>query len=253
MDSVFSLKDKVAIITGARRGIGKAISLLFATAEADIAVCDLIEGSELESVAEGVYKLGRKSLSMQVDISKKNDVEDMVKKVLDKFGKIDILVNNAGLFNDKIMMELPENEWDHILDVNLKGYYLCSQAVGKEMIKQKKGGIINMASRNAVQVEKGRGAYCISKAGVVMLTRVLARELGEYNIRVNAIGPGLIETEMTQEARSMPDFMEQLRKVVPLGRTAKPEEIAYIALFLASEASNYVTGHMILADGGRGA
>jgi len=253
MDSVFSLKDKVAIITGARRGIGKVISLVFAAAGADVAVCDLIEGSELETVAEEVYKLGRKSLSIQVDISKKNDVEDMVKKVLNRFGKIDILVNNAGVFNDKLMMELPEDDWDKVLSINLKGYYLCSQAVGKEMIKQKKGSIVNMASRNAVQVEKGRGAYCISKAGVLMLTRVLARELGEYNIRVNAIGPGLVETEMTREPRSRPNFMEQLKKIVPLERTAKPKEIAHIAVFLASEASSYITGHMILADGGRGA
>ncbi|MDK2879307.1 MAG: 3-oxoacyl-[acyl-carrier protein] reductase [Thermoanaerobacteraceae bacterium] len=253
MEFINSLADKVAIITGSRRGIGKAIALAFASSGANVVVSDVVGGYELEEVVKEIQAMGRRALAVQADASKKEDVEKMVRNTLDEFGKIDILVNCAGVFKEARMLELSEEDWDKVMDINLKSYFLCCQAVGKEMVKAKKGVIINMASRNAEQVEEGRGLYCISKAGVVMLTRILARELGRYNIRVNAIGPGMVETEMTKDVRSAPNFAERLKALVPLERSAKPEEIASIALFLATEASSYITGHMILADGGRGA
>jgi len=247
----FPLPGKVAIVTGARRGIGKAIALALAEAGADIAVCDrVIEDGELNAVAEEVKRLGRRSLALQADITQKADVDGLVQRVVDEFGVIDILVNNAAMNIRVPLLELREDGWDRVINTDLKGYFLCSQAVGRRMVEQKRGNIINIASTAAIKVAPEMGAYCIAKAGVVMLTRVLAVELAQYNIRVNAVAPYMVKTKFSQPLWNDPETLKQLESEIPLGRLAEPGDIIGSVLFLASDASSYITGHTIIADGG---
>jgi len=249
--STLSLPGKVAIVTGGRRGIGKSIALALAEAGADIAVCDrVIEDGELKAVAEEVQQLGRRSLAVQADITQKADVASLVQRVMDEFGTIDILVNNAAMNVMAPLLELREDGWDKVIDTDLKGYYLCCQAVGKRMVDQKRGNIINIASTAAIKAAPQMGAYCIAKAGVVMLTRVLALELAKYNIRVNAIAPYMVKTKFSQPLWSDPEALKQLESEIPLGRLAETGDIIGSALFLASDASSYITGHTIIVDGG---
>ena len=246
----FSLEGKVAIVTGARRGIGKEIALTFAEAGADVAICDVVvEGGELEAVAKEIQGFSQRSLAVQADITQKTAVDSLVQRVVDEFGGIDILVNNAAIIILASLIEHSEEDWDRVIDTNLKGYYLCSQAVGKRMVDYKKGNIINIAGIGAITAALGRGSYCIAKAGVTMLSRVLALELASYNIRVNAIVPGWVKTKFT-EPWSDPKTFKQIEAEIPLGRWAMLGEIASVALFLASDASSYITGHTIVADGG---
>jgi len=246
-----SLTGKVAIITGGRRGIGKAIALAFAQAGADVAVCDIVtDDRQLMSVAEEIQKMGRRSLAIQADTSKRSDVENMVERVLQEFGTIDILLNNAGTAAPEPLLELPDEAWDRVMNVNLKGYYLCAQTVGKRMVERKKGVIICIASQYAFRAAPGMGVYCVSKAGVVMLARVLARELGNDGIRVNAIAPGLVKTDLSRNDWMDPDIRTQREAATPLGRLAETGDLVGAALFLASDASAYVTGHTMVVDGG---
>jgi len=248
----FSLAGKVAIITGGKRGIGRAITLAFAEAGADIVVCSrVVEDGELGAVAEEIQRLGRHSLAVQTDITRKNDVDSLVQRVMDEFGGIDILVNNAAMNIMAPLLELREDGWDRIINTDLKGYYLCCQAVGKRMVDRKRGNIINMASTAAMKARQKMGAYCIAKAGVVMLTRVLALELASYNIRVNAIAPSMVKTKFSQALWSAPETLKRIEAEIPLGRLAEPGDIIGTALFLASDASSYITGHTIIVDGGR--
>ncbi len=246
-----SLEGQVAVVTGGRRGIGRVIALTFAEAGADVAVCDMVvEGGEMEAVVEEIRKLGRRSLAVPVDITNKADVDNMVQRVMDEFGVIDILVNNVGIIVRASLLEHSEEDWDRVLDTDLKGYFLCCRAVGTKMVERKKGNIINIASVAAITAETGKAGYCVSKAGVVMLTRVLARELASHNIRVNAIAPGSVRTEMSKRLWSDPETYKQITAEIPMGRVAEPSDIASVALFLASDASSYVTGHTIVVDGG---
>ena len=247
----FSLEGKVAIVTGGRRGIGRAIALAFAEAGADVAVCSrVLEDGELETAAEEIQRLGRRSLAIQADITQKTDIDNMVLKVISEFGFIDILVNNAAMTVSAPLLDLREDGWDRVMDTDLKGYYLCCQAVGKKMVERKKGNIINMASSAALKAIEKNGIYCIAKIGVVMLTRVLALELASYNIRVNAIAPTWVKTKFSQPLWSTPELLKQLEAQIPLGRLAETGDIIGPALFLASDASSYITGHTITADGG---
>jgi len=190
-------------------------------------------------------------LAVQADISRKDDVDNLVQTVTDKFGGIDILVNNAGKISTKSLLDTPEDEWDEIIDINLKGYYLCSQAVGKIMMEQRSGNIINMGSLIGLKARRNRASYCIAKAGVHMLTRVLAVELASYNIRANAIVPGTVKTEMTTHIWGDPETLKRYESEIPLGgRLAVPSYLVGAALFLASDASSYITGHTIVVDGG---
>ncbi|MDP2931961.1 MAG: glucose 1-dehydrogenase [Chloroflexota bacterium] len=249
-----SLRGKVAIVTGAKRGMGKAIALGLAEAGADVAVCSRVEDGGLKTVAEEIRKLGRRSLVVQADISRKAEVEAMVQQVMAEFGVIDILVNNAAIGIRSPMLEVTEENWDKEINTNLKGYFLCSQAVAKHMVAQKKGNIINMASQLSFKAMSPLGVYCISKAGVAMLTRVMARELGPYNVRVNAIAPAMVKTEFNRRTWSNPELMQKIDAAVPLGgRVGLPEDVVGTALFLASDASSYITGHYILVDGGTNA
>jgi 2-deoxy-D-gluconate 3-dehydrogenase len=222
-----------------------------AEAGADIAICGrVIEDGELQAVAEEVKRLGRRSLAVQADITKKADVDGLVQRVMGEFGAIDILVNNAAMNIKAPLLELREDGWDRVIDTDLKGYYLCSQAVGKIMVDQKRGNIINIASTAAIKAAPEMGAYCIAKAGVVMLTKVLALELAKYNIRVNAIAPYMVKTKFSQPLWSDPETLKQLESEIPLGRLAEPSDIIGAVLFLASDASSYITGHTIIVDGG---
>jgi len=196
-------------------------------------------------------------LAVPVDITRKVDTDNLAQRVMDEFGRIDILVNNAGVLAQASFLEHTEQHWDAVMATNLKGYYLCSQVVGRVMAEQKRGNIINISSMNGLAGAAERASYCASKAGVVMLTRVMARELAKYNIRVNAIAPGAINTEMDQHYisdtppwRNNPERVKQIEARIPLGRMAEPGEVASVALFLASEAASYVTGHTIVVDGG---
>lgn len=253
-ENLFSLKGKVAIITGASRGIGQAISRAFAEAGADLVVSSRNKRPpELEKVAEEVRSLGRKALAIPAHVGKREDVENLVQKTLQEFGRIDILVNNAGA-NPILstMVDLEEEAFEKVLEVNLKGAFLTSKAVAREMIKQGGGRIINMSSISGLRARADRtGAYCISKAAMNMMTQVMARELAPHNILVNAIAPGSIKTDFSRVNWTDPERKAQRIREIELRRFGEPEEVVGIALFLASEASSFVTGEIIRVDGGQ--
>lgn len=249
----FSLAGKVAIVTGSRRGIGRGMALTFAEAGADVAVCDkVIEDGELNTLVSEIKKLGRRSLGLQADITRKADVEKFVQKVVAEFGAIDILVNNAALKREGFPLEIAEEDWDAVIDTNLKGTWLVCQAVAKRMMEQKRGNIINMASIAGLwSLPSRNGAYNMSKAGVISLTKVLARNLGRYNIRVNAIAPGMFEEPLSEPLWADPHYRQLTEKMIPLGnRLGHMSDVIGPALFLASDASGYMSGHTIVVDGG---
>jgi dehydrogenase/reductase SDR family protein 4 len=246
----FSLFGETALITGGSRGIGRAIALAFAEQGADVVVASR-KIEDLEKVAAEINKLGRKSLAVQADVSKKPDIDHMVNRVMGQFGKIDILVNNAGILIRSPILETSEEDWDRLFDIDLKGYFLCAQAVGKKMIERKKGNIINISTQWAFKTgNNGMGAYGIAKTGVLMLTRVLSRELNQYNIRANTIAPGMIKTDFSLPSWSNPERLKQIEAANPLGRAGEAEDVIGAALFLASPASSYITGQTIIIDGG---
>lgn len=246
-----SLAGRAAIVTGGKRGLGRAIALALAEAGADVAICSRTDGNgELQAVAEEIRKLDRRALAVQTDISRKTDVDNLVQRAIDEFGFVDILVNNAAIAFKKPLLEFSEDEWDQEMDVNLKGYFLCSQAVARGMVERKKGSIISIASQLAFKAWPNYGTYCIAKAGVVMLTRQLARDLAKYNIRVNAVAPASIKTEFTAVKWDDPEALKQYEAGVPLGYLSEPDDLVGPVLFLVSDASKYITGHTILADGG---
>ena len=241
------LKDKVALITGAARGIGKAIALLFAEAGADIAVGD-VNIEEAEKTCLEIEALGRKSLALEIDVTDYAKVEEAVNKILDKFAKVDILVNNAGITKDNLLLRMSQVEWDAVLDVNLKGTFNCIKAVSRPMIKQRRGRIINIASIIGIIGNPGQANYSASKAGIIALTKTAAKELASRNINVNAVAPGFIQTEMT--ARLAEDVREKMKEAIPLNKFGEPLDVAAVCLFLASEDSSYITGQTIVVDGG---
>jgi NAD(P)-dependent dehydrogenase (short-subunit alcohol dehydrogenase family) len=247
-----SLEGKIALITGGRGGLGKIFASAFAEAGADVAVCDVVEeNGDLTGVAEAVQRLGRRSMAVKADLTQKEAVENLVKKVEDEMGGIDILVNNAGgrAGLSPLLHETSEKDWQFVLDNNLKTAFLCSQSVIKGMIERKKGNIINMASAAGMKAFTKRGSYNIAKAGVIMLTRNLAWDLGKYNIRVNAIAPTQVLTERVR-TRMKPEIRAKAEKSYPLRRLADISEIIGPALFLASDASSYISGHILVLDAG---
>ncbi len=244
------LKGKVALITGSTRGIGKEFALGFAKEGADV----IINGRNLEkaqAVAKEMESLGARSVAIGADVSSSQDVTRMVEEAINTFGKIDILVNNAGV-NPFILEaeKIKEEGWDQVLDVNLKGVFLCCQAVARKMIKQGGGKIINISSAAGILGEQGLLPYCVSKAGVMTLTRILAYEWSKYNVTVNAIAPGLVAGGMNTPILNKEILVSGLTQQVPIKRLANPEEIVKIALFLASDDSAYINGTTLVADGG---
>jgi NAD(P)-dependent dehydrogenase (short-subunit alcohol dehydrogenase family) len=247
-----SLKDKAALVTGARRGIGRAISVTLAEAGADVAICDLVtEDGALDSVKNEISRLGSKSLAVQADISKRSDVETMVRLTMEALGRIDILVNCAGVWiPGQTLIECSDENWDKVIDTNVKGTFLCCQAAGRIMAGQRNGSIINISSQVGVTPGTGIGAYSISKAAIIMLTRQLALELAGCNVRANAIAPGIVKTDFNVDFWKGPEVEKRASGMVPLGRLAEPEDIAKTALFLASEHSSYMTGEVLCVSGG---
>lgn len=246
------LKNKVAIVTGARRGMGRTHALVLAGAGAKVVLAD-ISKEDCQKIVEEIKKNGGEAIAVKCDVSKKEEVDEMVGATIDKWGKIDVLVNNAGICQFKPFLELTEEEWDRTININLKGYFLCAQACAKEMVKQKSGAIINVASIAMGQVGVGFPAlshYCASKGGIIGMTETLAQELAPYNIRVNAVSPGAIETPMLDSLKSDPKTMEGTVARIPLHRIGKPEEVSNLVLFLASDLSSYMTGSTVVIDGG---
>jgi NAD(P)-dependent dehydrogenase (short-subunit alcohol dehydrogenase family) len=244
------LKGKIALITGSTRGMGKAFALGLAKEGADV----IINGRDLEkakAVAKEIEGVGVRSMGVGANVSVSKDVTGMVDEVVRQWGRIDILVNNAGI-NPFILEteKIKEEGWDQVLDVNLKGVFLCCQAVGRQMIKQGGGRIINISSAAGILGEQGLLPYCVSKAGVMTLTRILAYEWSKYNVAVNAIAPGFIAGGMNTPILNKEILVSGLTQQVPIKRLANPEEIVKIALFLASDDSAYINGTTIVADGG---
>jgi len=244
------LKGKVALITGSTRGIGKEFALGFAREGADV----IINGRNLDkaaTVAKEIERHGVRSVAIGADVSSSQDVTRMVEEATGYFGRIDVLVNNAGI-NPFILEaeKIKEEGWDQTMNVNLKGVFLCCQAVGKKMIQQGGGKIINISSAAGILGEQGFLPYCVSKAGVMALTRILAYEWSKYNIRVNAIAPGFIAAGMNEPVLKKESLVSGLTQKVPLKRLGDAKEIVNVALFLASEDASYVNGTTIVADGG---
>ena len=270
--SSFSLEGKKALVVGARRNMGKGFALGLAEAGADVAVTDVnLESGQLQAVADEIKKMGRNSLALKTDISSQEEVKKLVENVVKEFGTIDILMNVAVMYHPKSVIDLDEESWDKLTDVNLKGYWLMIQEVSPIMMNQKSGSIINLTSRGGLKAhaDKMMGNYAIVKSGIAMMTRQYCRYLGPYNVRVNAIAPSLVEWEefpgqenikkksspTKKENREIADeekFESWLTgpENLPLGRVATFEEMANAAVFLASDASSYVTGTILNVDGG---
>lgn len=242
------LQGKTALITGAARGIGKALALRFAAEGADIAFTDLVIDENGKQTEDEIKSLGVKCIAYASNAADYAQTEEVVKKVHEDFGKIDILVNNAGITKDGLMMRMSEGQWDAVINVNLKSAFNFIHAVLPIMMRQKCGSIINMASVVGVHGNAGQSNYAASKAGLIALAKSIAQEVGSRGIRANAIAPGFIETAMTA---ALPDNVrEEWVKKIPLRRGGKPEDIAEVAVFLASDMSAYVTGQVIQVDGG---
>ncbi|MFH0924685.1 MAG: 3-oxoacyl-[acyl-carrier-protein] reductase [bacterium] len=242
-----NLKNKVAIVTGGGRGIGKAIALVLAERGANIVLADLDQES-LNQTCKEIEGKGVAVLSYKVDISKLDEVEAMIKKTVEKFGQIDILINNAGVTRDNLIMRMKREDWDLVLNINLGGAFNCIKAVTRPMMKKESGRIINISSVVGAMGNAGQANYSASKAGLIGLTKTIAKELASRNITVNAIAPGFIDTEMT---KVLPDNVkEEMLRQIPLKRFGSVSDIAEVIAFLCSEAAGYITGQVIHVNGG---
>ncbi|OGZ63550.1 MAG: hypothetical protein A2812_00650 [Candidatus Staskawiczbacteria bacterium RIFCSPHIGHO2_01_FULL_36_16] len=246
------LRGRVAIVTGAKQGMGRTHALVLAKAGAKVVLADISQ-EECEKVVEEIKKEKGEALAVKCDISKKTEVDELIKKTIEKFGKVDILVNNAGICPPKMFLEMQENEFEKVIDVNLKGYFLCAQAAAKEMAKQKSGVIVNIASIAMGQIGSGFMGlthYCASKGGIVAMAEAMSLELAPLGIRVNTIAPGAIDTPMAASVKQDTKILDSTLSRVPLKRMGRPEEISNAVLFLASDESSYMTGSVIVVDGG---
>jgi len=241
------LANQVALITGGGRGIGRDIAQCFAQEGADLALFD-VNPEQLEQTAQDLRQLGRRAEGLVVDVTDGKQVDEGVAKVLDKFGRLDILINNAGITKDTLVVRMDDAQWDRVLDINLKGTFLCTRAVARVMLKQRRGRIVSIASIVGLIGNPGQANYAASKAGVIGLTKSVARELASRGITCNAIAPGFIKTEMTE---ALPEAAKQrLQEAIPMGTLGEPRDVAQAALYLVSEAARYVTGHVLVVDGG---
>jgi 3-oxoacyl-[acyl-carrier protein] reductase len=243
-----NFEGQSVLVTGASRGIGKAIALGFAAQGANVAINYAGSREKAEETALQCGEHGVKTLVIQADVSSESDVKEMLKQVTEEFGGIDVLINNAGITKDNLLMRMKEDEWDDVIDTNLKSVFLTSRAAARPMMKKRGGTIINMASVVGTTGNPGQANYTASKAGVVGLTKTLARELASRNIRVNAVAPGFISTEMTDELEE--GAKEQMMQQIPLQKLGETEDVANTVLFLASDSAKYMTGQTLHVDGG---
>ncbi|QOT01215.1 3-oxoacyl-[acyl-carrier-protein] reductase [Brevibacterium sp. JNUCC-42] len=242
------LEGKVALITGASRGIGRAIALKYAEAGANIIVNYSGNEAKAQETVADIEKLGREAIMIRANVGNTEEAENMVKEALERFGKIDILVNNAGITRDNLLMRMKESEWDDVINVNLKGVFNMTKALTRPMMKQRSGSMINITSVVGVLGNAGQANYVAAKAGVIGLTKTTARELASRNIKVNAIAPGFVDTDMTDVLPE--DVKGGILAQIPFNRLGSADEIANVALFLASDASSYMTGQTLHVDGG---
>ena len=241
------VSGKIALVTGAARGIGQAIACQLAAEGADVALCDL-QADWLAETATKVAALGRRAQCYAVDVSQGAAVQNTVNAVENDFGRIDILVNNAGITKDAFLVRMTEQDWDQVLDINLKGAFLFTKAVCRPMMKQRSGSIVNVASIIGLIGNAGQCNYAASKAGVIALTKSTAKELASRGIRANAVAPGFIQTKMTEKLPE--DIRKKMLEAIPLGRFGDPDDVARVVLFLASDAAAYVTGQVVTVCGG---
>ncbi len=242
-----NLKERVALVTGGAQGIGRAVALTLARNGADVVISD-VNQEKAEQTAAEISGLGRRSMALKADVAREDDVEKMVEAVLERFGRIDILVNNAGIARDKLILRMSEGDWDAVLNVNLKGTFNCTKTVLKYMSRQRSGKIVNIASVVGEMGNAGQANYAASKAGVIGLTKTVAREFAQRGINVNAVAPGYIQTSMTE---AIPEkAKEELKRMIPMERLGTPEDVAEAVLFLVSDVSSYITGQVLNVNGG---
>jgi 3-oxoacyl-[acyl-carrier protein] reductase len=240
------LKDKVAVVTGASRGIGKAAALALASQGAKVVVNYARSSDAAEEIVKQITEAGGEAIATQADVSQSEQVDNLIKTTLDKFGRIDVLVNNAGITKDTLLLRMKPEQWQAVIDLNLTGVFLCTKAVSKTMLKQRSGRIINIASVAGQMGNPGQANYSAAKAGVIGFTKTVAKELANRGVTVNAVAPGFIETDMTEDLKS-----DDIIKFIPLGRYGKPEEVAGTIRFLAADpAAAYITGQVFNVDGG---
>lgn len=242
------LKDKTAVVTGASRGIGRAIALKLAKLGANVVVNYRNSIEAVQEVVKEIEAIGAKALAVQCDISNYSDVENMMKKCIQEFGSIDILVNNAGITKDGLLMRMKEEEFDSVIDTNLKGAFNCTRHVSSIMLKQRSGRIINISSVSGLTGNAGQVNYSAAKAGIIGMTKAVAREFASRGVTCNAVAPGYIQTDMTETLSDK--VKDGIMSTIPLKRLGMPEDVANVVAFLASEESSYITGQVINVDGG---
>lgn len=243
-----AVQDKIALVTGGSRGIGKAIALRLAEEGAHVAFTYRSASAAADEVVKAIGERGRKAVAIQSDARSYEEASKVAEQVVREFQRLDILVNNAGITRDNLLLRMSEQDWDEVIDTNLKSAFNFCKAVCRQMISQKEGRIINISSIAGVVGNAGQTNYAAAKAGMIGLTKTLAKELASRNIQVNCVAPGFVDTDMTQKLT--PQQKEALFAIVPMKRTAKPEEIANVVVFLASSAASYITGQVLCVDGG---
>jgi 3-oxoacyl-[acyl-carrier protein] reductase len=252
MDQMGRLEGKAAVVTGGGRGIGRAVCLAFAREGADVVLNYASKDQPAQEVVRMIQEMGRKAIAVKGNVALKADVEKTIMAAVENFGKIDILVNNAGVSKPNMLHKMTEEQWDEVIDIQLKGPFLCTQVASKYMMERKSGRIINVTSSAGLWGTKGQINYSSAKGGIIAQTKSAARELAGFGITVNVVQPGYVGTEMFDKVKADPKLLEIYTGRILLGRFAEPEEVAHSFVFLASEEANYITGQILCVDGGLG-
>lgn len=246
------IKDKIALVTGSSRGVGRAVALGFAKEGANVVVNYTSNEKAANEVVEAIQSIGSKAVAMKADVAQKSDAENLVNKAIETFGRLDILVNNAGFTRPAMMIKMAEEQWDEVVDIHLKGAFLCSQAAALQMKEQNSGKIINVTSVAGLVGTVGQINYSAAKGGIISMTKSIARELARYNVCANVISLGIVATDMTEKIRSDEKLKEIYMNRILLKRFAEPDDISPAFVFFASDESNYITGQLLCVDGGYG-